>query len=150
MMTKAQASMEVLIFLGLVLLFTVPVIMGLFLMSKGQVEQSGMYQARIMATLLADKMLEIDSQTYGNTTVELMLPQGTTNITFNQVDVDHRPRSNNIVFTLEDSSGAKQIAVTTYARVAPGQTSITGLSGGRLLLEVSKNKGNYVNVTKIN
>lgn len=98
LLLKAQISLEMLMTLGIVLAFTVPVVALLFSLSQAGLEKTATVQAEAGARTLADAVNEVSLEgTYAKRTVFLNLPAGTRNVSV---------RNSEVSVAIETSSGA--------------------------------------------
>ncbi len=118
MLMKAQISLELLITVGMVVIFTVPVVLLLLSFSQSGIENISYSKAEANAKILADSITEVSIQGEGaKRTVYLDLPQNLYVLTV---------RDNEVTLMLETSSGPYD-AVAPYSGIAKTGPDSSGI-----------------------
>lgn len=118
---KGQSSFELLVTVGVILAFTIPVLFLLFSMTSIGYEDTAKAQADASARTLADTMNTIYAQGPGaQRSLLLNVPASTENITVSNHEV---------VVRIRTSSGYFEAAAPTIAKVSPARSSLGKKSG---------------------
>ncbi|MFA6530919.1 MAG: hypothetical protein WCT31_04265, partial [Candidatus Micrarchaeia archaeon] len=105
---KGQSSVETLITLGMVMAFTIPVLLLLLVASQYGTENSSIYQAQVSSHMLADTMNDVYIQGSGAERFILLNLPGNTD----SIEVTEKGE---VIVTLKVSSGAYTAVSPTFA-----------------------------------
>lgn len=131
---KGQTSLELLVTVGIVLAFTIPVLFLMLSVTSVGYEDTTKAQADASAMALSDTMNSVYAQGNGaQHTVLLNLPVTTQQIT---------ATNNEVVVTIKTTAGNYDAASPTIAQMPAGGSLIKGKSG--LFLVIVKNANNKV------
>jgi uncharacterized protein (UPF0333 family) len=118
-MKKAQVSIELLVTIGVVLAFTIPIIFLLFSLSQFGLENAAVAQAEGASKKISDNLNEVFSQgPQSKRSILVNLPSST-----QSVNVSGRQ----VVVTIKTSSGIYDAASPIFAKVS--NTEIRGRTG---------------------
>jgi len=118
---KGQAATEMLVTIGMVLIFIIPILLLLLVVAQLRFESLSEVQGNSAIRIIADSVNEIYIEGPGATKVVVVnLPTNTKNLTITE---------NEVIITLETRSGENQLVVPFFGEVA-GEREIT-TPGGR-------------------
>ena len=118
---KAQVSLELLITIGVVLAFTVPVVLLLFTTSQIGYESASVSQANAAAKTLADNINEIALQ--GEGARKIML------VSFPSSMTDFTVEANEVVVKMKTTSGDYHAISPIFVNAKVNPASFTGKAG---------------------
>ncbi len=149
---RAQVSTELLLFLGGMLIITIPLILGLYVLSKTYVEDMAIEQGRVMTDYLARKIYEVDSKPKAKEVVTLLLPEGVNRISIRYFETlpASAPRTLLVITEIGQANMRKEIVATTIGKLPEGINEIViqkpGSGRKYFLIE---NLGSRINVTQL-
>lgn len=118
---KGQIATEFFVTIGVVLLFTIPVVLLLFSLSQFGYEDSTLAQADAAARSLAETINLVYSQGYGASRVVLLnTPPNTESITIGK---------NEVIVTVKTSQGTHAASAPFFASISKSQQPISQKSG---------------------
>jgi hypothetical protein len=132
-MMKGQSSLELLVTVGVVIAFTIPVLFLLLSVSSIGYEDTAKAQADATARTLADTMNTVYAQGPGaQREVLLNVPPSTQAL---------YASGGEVVVRIKTSSGLFEAATPTIAKIGPASTTISGKGGLFKVLVKANNNG---------
>jgi hypothetical protein len=120
---KGQAATEMLVTIGMVLLFVIPLLLILLVVAQLRFESLSEVQGNSAIRIMADSINEVYIEGPGATKVAVVnLPTNTKNLTITE---------NEIIITLETRSGENQLVVPFFGDVASDSIRVIKTEGGR-------------------